>query len=723
MKHASPHFRSPWLALCMVLGCSDAATQSPADSGAPMGVAVEGLCETEGIYFDAGVDDGGASDGGESGTTTSSRGYPVVLDDSGKVEYLRHVGCTKDFQALASDPIDATLPGARSVKIVYDTAQTGGALYFQNSVLYQVHYDFVSVHLSGNGLPLVPQLASFNTTEYYSPSRRFILGAVTHYEDAGVWALELSPYDTASATMIATLFDAVRNAAFFGPALVFHPTAEAITATAKKLPASIPIVTTDQLYAKIDYQPLNLARAVGKLTFTTADALSQGQYFSYQSIVVLDEAPNDISVVSGIITQEFQTPLSHLNVLSRNRNTPNMGLRNALTHPTLLAYQDQLVELNVTAQSWSLRPATEEEGEAYWASQRPEPKVLPPIDLEPRELLDIEDITVESNEYSLRESLKRATNAWGGKAAQYSILAKTDGVPVKQAFAIPCYYYYAFMRDNGLYDMVDGFLADPTFVADMEVRSSKLAELRAAMLVAPLDATLESKLAAKLAAEYPGQKMRFRTSTNSEDLEGFPCAGCYESHTGDPSDWEKVRDAIRLAYASTWLFRTFEERSYYGVDHKTVVMALLVHEYFADEEANGVAITANIFDRTGLDPAYYVNVQYGGDAEVVHPPKGVTSDQILYYFNSPNQPTSYLAHSNLIPVGTTVLTKYQLYTLGQALAAIHDRFSAAYGPAIGNQGWYAMDVEFKFDNQAAPAELATLYVKQARPYPDPGGSN
>jgi hypothetical protein len=30
-----------------------------------------------------------------------------------------------------------------------------------------------------------------------------------------------------------------------------------------------------------------------------------------------------------------------------------------------------------------------------------------------------------------------------------------------------------------------------------------------------------------------------------------------------------------------------------------------------------------------------------------------------------------------------------------------------------------MDVEFKFDNDEAPAELAKLYIKQARPYPEP----
>jgi len=239
-----------------------------------------------------------------------------------------------------------------------------------------------------------------------------------------------------------------------------------------------------------------------------------------------------------------------------------------------------------------------------------------------------------------------------------------------------------------------------------------------------LDSTLEAQLKAKLAtpdfASYT--KIRFRTSTNSEDLEAFPCAGCYESHTGNPNNWETIRAAIRLAYASAWLFRTFEERTYYGVDHKSVSMALLVHEGFADEEANGVAITNNIYDSSGLDPAFYINVQQGGDAEVVHPPKGVQSDQILYYFTEPNQPISYLAHSNLIPVGTNVLTNYQIYTLGTALDAIHQRFSAAYGPGIGNNGWYAMDVEFKFDNEFAPAELATLYVKQARPYPKSGDS-
>jgi hypothetical protein len=235
---------------------------------------------------------------------------------------------------------------------------------------------------------------------------------------------------------------------------------------------------------------------------------------------------------------------------------------------------------------------------------------------------------------------------------------------------------------------------------------------------APIDESLQALLLAKL-TEYPELRMRFRTSTNSEDLEGFPCAGCYESHTGVRSDWEDVLDAIRETWASIWLFRTFEERSYYKVDHTKVTMALLVHHSFPDEEANGVALTANPFDPSGLEPGLYVNVQFGGDFEVVHPPPGVTSDEFIYGNENPGQPITYLSHSNVLPEGQeTVLTPTQIRDLGKALVKIHQLFSPAYGPAPGSRAWYAMDVEFKFDGDT-PA-TAALSIKQARPHPGRG---
>ena len=87
---------------------------------------------------------------------------------------------------------------------------------------------------------------------------------------------------------------------------------------------------------------------------------------------------------------------------------------------------------------------------------------------------------------------------------------------------------------------------------------------------------VDALVARSAQAPFAGKKLRFRTSTNSEDLDGFPCAGCYESHSADPTDVADLLAAIRETYASTWSFRTFEERSFYGIDHFSVGMALLV---------------------------------------------------------------------------------------------------------------------------------------------------
>jgi hypothetical protein len=251
------------------------------------------------------------------------------------------------------------------------------------------------------------------------------------------------------------------------------------------------------------------------------------------------------------------------------------------------------------------------------------------------------------------------------------------------------------------------------------VRDTELRKLRTDMLRAPVDAAFSDMLKAKLAADYPGMTIRFRSSTNAEDLDGFPCAGCYDSHTGDPVDWDgDLLMAVKQTWATVWKYRTFEERAFHSIDHKGVGMSLLVHHNFPTEEANGVAVTANPFDRAGLEPGFYVNVQFGGDAEVVKPPAGVTSDEFLYQFTYPGQPIIFLSHSSLIPKGTTVLTREQTFQLGTALDAIHKRFSPAFGPEGGNTGWYAMDVEFKFDGD--PGEVPKLYVKQARPYPGRG---
>jgi hypothetical protein len=663
-----------------------------------------------------------ASDDASTTNDAGSKPAPTVTEGACETasmpdpDYLRKIGCTKDFDALASEPLDDSIPGARSGKVVLDQLDADN-LYFQNSNKYEIHHQFASKFLSGGDKPPVPPLTEFNQTEYYAPDRRFLLGAITHYEGPKVWAFEIAPYDSMSATMIAKVFNAVKAATFFGPALVFHPTSDTVLAEAKKLPKDIPVKTTDDLYEGIDYQPLNLGETVGQIKFLSAEQL-EATYVSYHDIVVLDHVPNDISVVAALITADFQTPLAHVNVLAQNRKTPNMGLKNASTNPILKPLEGKWVKLTVGAFEWSAKEVTQAEADAFWEAHKPKPVAVPDIDMSVTDLRNIQDVTEQPTGTKVtRDAIKKAVQAFGAKAANYSVLTHTAGIPIKPGFAIPAYYYVKFMEENGFYKRLEDMMAMPNFKSDPQLRDALLDQLRDDMRAAPLAASLSDKLRAKLDAEYPGHTMRFRSSTNAEDLDGFPCAGCYDSHTGDPADWEgDMLRAIKQTWATVFSYRTFEEREYHSIDHKRVAMALLVHTNFPNEEANGVAITANPYDPSGLSPGIYVNVQFGGDAEVVAPPEGVTSDSFIYQPTFPGTPTIYLTHSNIIDAGTTVLSPQQVLDLGKALGLIHDAFTAAYGPGVGTNEWYAMDVEFKFDDDADMTKPAALYIKQARPY-------
>jgi hypothetical protein len=250
-------------------------------------------------------------------------------------------------------------------------------------------------------------------------------------------------------------------------------------------------------------------------------------------------------------------------------------------------------------------------------------------------------------------------------------------VPMPKAFAIPVYYYKQFMQENGLDAEITAMLAEEKFVNDPAYRDARLTALRTSISTGPINVDFEAMVLAKLAQDYPGLPMRFRSSTNSED-------------------------------------RAFEERTYRGIPHTDVAMALLVHPSFPDEEANGVALTANMFDPT--QPGFYINVQKG-DTSVVLPEAGITADSFLYYYYYPGQPITYFAHSSLIPEGQTVLTPAQTYKLGQSLEAIHTYFAQYYQK--GDE-FYAMDVEFKLEDYGTGGEPQVV-IKQARPHYGWGG--
>jgi hypothetical protein len=671
--------------------------------------------------------DDGPSDDTDPHTGTvgdSHTGTPVVWEcviDEPDPDSSHQIGCEADFDKLASVPLDSSIPGARSVKTLVDRAD-GNELWFPNAVKYPIHWDFASQQLNGDGLPPVGDLASFNLVEYYSPDRRFLLGAVTYYEGAAAWVYELSPYDTSDASMVETAFDLIRDNAFFGRELKFHPTSEAIENLVDQLPDDIPVITTDELFAGIDYQPYNFGTTTGLLAFRTADEVA-GAYTPYRELVVLDAVPIDISVTAGIITAEFQTPLSHINVLSVNRGTPNMALRDAFQSEELRALEGKWVELTVGPFDYTIEEITAAEAEAWWQENKPDPLTVPDIDLAVTDLRSVEDIIVDGND--LRDEISEKIRAFGSKGTNYAALYDIgNDVPMQEeGFVIPFSWYRAHMDANGLQAELDGYMADPRWTADPAWRFEQLELLKVHIVEAPIDPVFLRSVLDKIAAEFPTETdARFRSSTNAEDLGNFTGAGLYNSQTGRPEleDLEiedSVSWAIKTAWSNLWNPRAFEERDYYSIDQHAVGMALLTTPNFPEEEANGVAITNNIFDTSGLEPAFYVNVQ-PDDNEVVQPEPGIVPDAFLHYYYSPGQPVVYISHSNLIPLGQTVLTNQQINDLGRALSAIHTWFYPAYG---ADGGWYGMDVEFKFDDKLNPG-TPELFIKQARPFPwNPGG--
>src|SRR6188508_899335 len=79
---------------------------------------------------------------GSSDGTPAEEGpkeWPCEIPQGAKPDYIQKTGCIADFQTVASQPLDASLPGALSGKVILDL-RDNDAIYFQNSNEYDIHY-------------------------------------------------------------------------------------------------------------------------------------------------------------------------------------------------------------------------------------------------------------------------------------------------------------------------------------------------------------------------------------------------------------------------------------------------------------------------------------------------------------------------------------------------------------------------------------------------------
>ncbi|MEL6675927.1 MAG: PEP/pyruvate-binding domain-containing protein [Bacteroidota bacterium] len=619
----------------------------------------------------------------------------LMAGEYDELHYLNELVQPFAYDLLSSTPSRTNVGGIRAVKIIYHEEED--RMYYQNTKRYNLHFSFAEAQLGfrgGNGL--------FNLTQYRDNPDRYLFPAnLNYYPRLDRYVLQLVAINEMSCENIKRLYDKLLETSFFGEKLVFfanRPEWENC--------AGVPLISSEELYAGQNYQALNLEQNYGYLTKVALEDLSN-TYLGRRDIVLLNGIPNDVPVVAGIITSEFQTPLSHINVLSNSRGTPNMALRDGWESPLLDSLIGRLVYLRVKADTFELRAANLDEAEAFWAER------------EPKDTLVLGKNTQLSGLVDLTQAGHDWVDRIGGKAANFAEMLKVsyNGQPIpvpEDPFAIPFFYYAQHLQQSGLDSWLTQMLADPLFQNSPAYRQASLKVFQDSIRTYPLDPTLLSMVMSRINNFQDFDSYRFRSSTNAEDLENFSGAGLYDSYSGKKHHIKKtVAAAIKKVWASLWNWRAYEERAYYKIDHQSCAMGVLVHRSFPDEDANGVVVTRNLYN---LNPGFIINVQYK-EYSIVFPEPGIIHDQIMLFLWSltPGQPFSveYLSFSNIPELnGQRVMSDAEIFELGHYCMALKQHFFNKVPHTSGqNFDDYALDIEFKVDSEVSPRKV---YIKQAR---------
>ena len=451
----------------------------------------------------------------------------------------------------------------------------------------------------------------------------------------------------------------------------------------------IPLLFDEDIFAETSFQALNPGKGYGLLR-----SLEPDERPNPRDVVLYETLPNELPRVAGIISTVPQTPLSHVNLRAIQDSIPNAFIRNADDNDDITALLDTYVRYTVAENGWELRAATVEEVNAHYAASRPSESQTPERDLSVTTITPLGEIGFEN------------WDAFGVKAANVAVLGTlefSEGA-VPTGFAIPFYFYDEFMKANDFYKKIEEMLADEDFQTDFDEQEDELKDLRKKIKDADVPDWIIEALTTMHGTYPEGQSLRYRSSTNNEDLPGFNGAGLYDSKTQKPDETEEdgIDKSLKQVFASLWNFRAFSEREFHRVDHKAAAMGMLVHPNYTDELVNGVAVS---FDPAyGTDGSYYVNSQVGEDL-VTNPEAHSVPEEILLYAGG-----SYtvVATSNQVERGELFMSDAQLQQLHQHLEVIHDEFETLYDPADDEP--FAMEIEFKITSDNI------LAIKQARPW-------
>ena len=532
---------------------------------------------------------------------------------SGHRVYTGAIGSARAFEKYSVE-----LGEERFSKCLIDL-KTNDIYYFDTNV-YQMHSEFVFKHLYKEE-ESPEKLAAF-LANYDEEKPEFLLLYILEHKKVGKYTFAFWEGDRMQPKHVEQAYKRLKETFFAGDQLYFRPDAYDHRQVAEKVPG-LPIANNDDLYSYQDYQLFNEGRRVGKLR--VIDSLKDGERhqlrFESDEIILVNVPIPTLTVVSGIITEEFSTPLSHLGLRARAWGIPHIGQKNAAA--AYKKWNGKIVYFEARSDGHTLRPATKVEI-AEWKAEKVKARTvtLPDADLKQLEIKSLADI--------------RATEAtaYGAKTANLAeiVHSKGEGFEVPPGLGLPIAYYKEHMNKHKLDKKVAKLLKDKKFLKDSAVRQKALKELQAAIRKAPIDDALMDKIVAKatdMGFWAPDKGLFVRSSTNAEDLPGFNGAGLYDT-VPNVKGREALAEAVKQVWASVWNLRAYEERQYFGIDHSGVYGAVLI-QVGVNPTAAGVLVTAHIFDPQAKS-TYTINAKSGLGIRVVNGHK--RGEEILFDYES-----------------------------------------------------------------------------------------
>jgi len=464
-------------------------------------------------------------------------------------------------------------------------------IYYLNSQKFRFHKDFLLATY------LIPRGADVFKPVYVDADRRFIVGTIAWQKTVDKFTWELWEGDLATAEMIRSANDVI-NKSFF-QRVIFKPNSirqEDVTAN-----IGLERITQDELNRNLAYLALNTGKAVGRLHIinklnddgTIPDTVEIGD----NEIIVLRQLPLSLPPVRGIIVAKPSSPLSHINILAKGWNIPNVYIKDA--DKLFREYDTTWMQIDARLTDYDLDRVTQSN-----VIPTPPDAQVPPADLKTTKLAGIRDMR------------KKDSIAYGSKSANLGemVNSRLTGVTIPDGFSIPYYWYAQFMKDNGFDKVIDDLMDDNDFVHNPRVRRQKLDDFRKSIQNGKFDDSLRIEIVERWKTQLGGKPVFVRSSSNSEDLPNFSGAGLYSSVANVIAE-DKLIDAVKKVWSSLWNFQGYEARVRNYVSQSDVYMSALI-QIGVDMEKGGVMITKDPFNDRNRN-AVYISAVCGHNSKVV----------------------------------------------------------------------------------------------------------